>query len=264
MRRTYAKEITKEYLKRLGVEFVSTDGETVIIKGKTVKLHLVPSGKKHYKHVTFYDPEIRAGIPEEKRTNASGQFTLGVHVVNYVWNKGDRPEGMVVDHIDNDPFNNHIDNLQLLTPRENVNKDKKERPPRIVKMPKYITLEEIDRKLTAWEEFYEQAKKDKDADAAHKCRSNLSNWRAKKRMFLEDPEKYTRPIETITEHPCHARAIKRKELRSAIYTTHKAYKEALNIYSLNNPITIQNRANWKRAIAEYNEFCDETKKARAI
>ena len=40
----------------------------------------------------------------------------------YVWHKGDIPEGMVVDHIDNNPFNNSVENLQLLTPEENLAK----------------------------------------------------------------------------------------------------------------------------------------------
>lgn len=36
------------------------------------------------------------------------------------------PDGnkMVVDHIDNNPSNNHIDNLQIITQRENCSKDK--------------------------------------------------------------------------------------------------------------------------------------------
>lgn len=38
----------------------------------------------------------------------------------YAWFKGDVGEGMVVDHIDNNPFNNSPTNLQLLTPEENL------------------------------------------------------------------------------------------------------------------------------------------------
>lgn len=40
----------------------------------------------------------------------------------YVWHKGDIPDGYVVDHIDNDSFNNSIDNLQILTVEENLAK----------------------------------------------------------------------------------------------------------------------------------------------
>ena len=34
-------------------------------------------------------------------------------------------KGMVVDHIDNDPLNNKLNNLQVITHRENCSKDKK-------------------------------------------------------------------------------------------------------------------------------------------
>lgn len=40
----------------------------------------------------------------------------------YVWFKGDIPEGYTVDHIDNNPFNNNLRNLQLLTLKENLEK----------------------------------------------------------------------------------------------------------------------------------------------
>ena len=42
--------------------------------------------------------------------------------VIYAWFKGDIPDGYVVDHIDNNPFNNNIDNLQLLSIEENLYK----------------------------------------------------------------------------------------------------------------------------------------------
>ena len=46
----------------------------------------------------------------------------------YAWFLGDIPEGMVVDHIDNDPFNNKLENLQLLTPEENLKKRFEDNP----------------------------------------------------------------------------------------------------------------------------------------
>jgi len=40
----------------------------------------------------------------------------------YAWYKGDIPDGYVVDHIDNDSYNNLPNNLQLLTIEENLAK----------------------------------------------------------------------------------------------------------------------------------------------
>lgn len=42
-----------------------------------------------------------------------------VHRANYIWNVGDIPEGITVDHIDYDITNNKLDNLRLATHYEN-------------------------------------------------------------------------------------------------------------------------------------------------
>lgn len=54
------------------------------------------------------------------RRIAGSDFSISIH--NLVWDVfGDKPrsEGMEVDHIDFDGMNNRIDNLQLLTRKEN-------------------------------------------------------------------------------------------------------------------------------------------------
>lgn len=261
-RKPYAREITKEYLKSLGVEHVSEDGSTIIVNGKEKNTYNNYSGNRLYKQVRLYDHDIRFEIPVKERNCGTGTFYLGVHVLNYVWNKGDKPQGMVIDHIDNNPLNNHISNLQCITPRENVNKDK-DRPPRVVHMPKYITLEEIERKLEGWTEFYEQAKKDHDAYAAHRGRCNISLWRARHRMFLEDPEKYTKTSkQPKPEHECHARAEKRRELQAKIDSARKYYKEILAAYGKDDPITKKYWGEWKMAIAEMYTFKEECKTAK--
>lgn len=40
----------------------------------------------------------------------------------YAWFKGEVKDGEEVDHIDNDPFNNKLENLQVLTHEENLRK----------------------------------------------------------------------------------------------------------------------------------------------
>jgi hypothetical protein len=256
-KRTYAREITKEYLKKLGVEHVSEDGKTVIANGKEVKLRELYSGKRPYFNVQFHDPELYASIPKEERKSHSGVVNVGVHILNFVWNNQDKPQGLVVDHIDNNPLNNHISNLQLSTCKNNVTKDRN-RPPRIVRMPKYITLEKIESKLAYYTDLYEKAKAEHDADTVHKLRSSLSDWNAKKRMFLENPEKYTKPVIEVVEHECHARAAKKRELKLEIDRAHRFYQELREAYGKDDPIVYQYWGEWKMAIARYKWFCAET------
>ena len=45
-----------------------------------------------------------------------------IHRLYYAWFKGCAPEGMVIDHIDNNTFNNDISNLQPLTYKESIEK----------------------------------------------------------------------------------------------------------------------------------------------
>lgn len=259
-KRIYAKEITKDYLKKLGVEYVSEDGLTVIVKGTPAKFRKTYSGKRPYFNVQFHDPDLYASVPKEERKASSGQVTIGVHVLNFVWNKEPiKPQGLVVDHKDNNSTNNHKDNLRLVTVKLNVTKDRN-RPPRIVRMPKYITLEKIESKLAHYYELYEQAKADHDADTTHKLRSSLSDWNAKKRMFLEDPDKYTKP--KSPEHECHARAIKRKELKREVDRAHRFYQEIKEAYGKDDEITYKYWGEWKLAVAKYYAFCEETKRAR--
>lgn len=257
-KRTYAREITKDYLKKLGVEHVSEDGLTVIVKGEKLNLRETYSGKRPYLNVQLYDHDLRMSIPKEERTSSSGQFTIGIHVLNFVWNNQDKPQGLVIDHVDNNSLNNHISNLQLSTVKVNVTKDRN-KPPRVVRMPKYITLEKIEQKLSHYTELYEQAKKDHDADTAHKLRGSLSDWNAKKRQFLEDPEKYTKPVIEVVEHECHARAEKRRALKKEIDVAHRFYQELAEAYGKDDFITKQSWYEWKLAIAKYKMFCNETK-----
>ena len=82
---------------------------------------------------------------------------------------------MVIDHINNDPFDNRLENLQEITPGENLAKDRKYNR---IKKPKCLTKFEIELRLKNNIELYEDAKKRHDANAAHKYRANISNYKA--------------------------------------------------------------------------------------
>lgn len=59
----------------------------------------------------YYDILLSNGKPTRFRLNR----------VVYETFKGEIPEGMYVNHIDENKLNNHISNLNLLTPKENSN-----------------------------------------------------------------------------------------------------------------------------------------------
>lgn len=69
---------------------------------------------KYYPKVTFCVTQTRYNIPLSRLV--------------YAWFNGDIPDGYVVDHIDNDSFNNDPKNLQLLTIEENLAKRFEDNP----------------------------------------------------------------------------------------------------------------------------------------
>lgn len=46
----------------------------------------------------------------------------------YAWFKGDIPDGYVIDHINNNCYDNSLDNLQILTQEQNLEKRFKDNP----------------------------------------------------------------------------------------------------------------------------------------
>ena len=101
--------------------------------------------KVFYKDGKFYQARPKAGVLELKpfinaKTHKYGKticyeliqlynYTthkgalMTYHAFLYAWFKGEVPAGYDVDHIDGNTLNNDIDNLQLLTRKENTNKN---------------------------------------------------------------------------------------------------------------------------------------------
>ena len=55
---------------------------------------------------------------------------------------GDRPKGMVIDHIDGNRFNNHYTNLRYCTQKENVNNPNSQKPGKKRNTPAIIATKE--------------------------------------------------------------------------------------------------------------------------
>ena len=169
MRQEYAMSINKEYLQYLGITSVSEDGKEIVVNGKKV-LNQYFDG--NYYSILLYDPIRRQAVKKELRTNTTGEFVLGVHRVVYTWFNGFIPTGLVVDHINGDKTDNHKDNLQLLTPQQNLFKSRKTEK-KVYPLPKkkVITIDECKNLLEECVENYEKAKRDKNAVLAKKYRT---------------------------------------------------------------------------------------------
>lgn len=176
----YAKELTRNYLEYLGVTNVTKDGR--IFKGDKEATQYYDG---RYLSVAFYDPAIRLAIPFEKRRSDTGcgQFALGVHRIVYAWYNKIIPTGMVIDHIDNNKTNNNLDNLRMVTPRENIIKERPEANTKLMKCKLNKDRSFYEDKLKEYTELYEKAKLNKDQVAAHKLRTCISQYRARLRYY---------------------------------------------------------------------------------
>jgi len=79
-------------------------------KKRKLKPQKASQSKKGYVQVRLYD--------------GSGKLGKLQYVHRLVWQNfvGEIPEGLEIDHIDGDPLNNNIKNLQLLSRRDNTDK----------------------------------------------------------------------------------------------------------------------------------------------
>lgn len=178
MAKNYASALTRDYLEYLGITEVSEDG-TKIMKGEQ---ELTQHYDGHYKQITLYDPAVRKATPENLRNNSTGQLYFGVHRIVYCWYNRVIPAGMVIDHRNSNKLDNRLENLQLLTPQENINKERGESTKQI-KCKLDRPRDYYEDKLAKYLALYEEAKKNHDEYKAHKQRANLANIRARLRYY---------------------------------------------------------------------------------
>ena len=153
----------------LGISILERDSEGHLIKGKD----------RVYKY-TCKDGTV------SEYTGWTGKLrTIGLHRAMWAWFYNEVPEGMVVDHINNKHSqieDYYLDNLQLLTPKQNLAKERicnvKEIPCKLDRPRSYY-----EDKLAKYEALYEEAKKNHDKEAAHKQRANIAQTRARLRYW---------------------------------------------------------------------------------
>ena len=265
----YARRLTREELIEGGITEVTITGR-VFKKGEEVTPSIDDQG---YFVFSIYDRDEdgnKIKIPK-KNTTYKSQYTykmrtIGLHRLMWAWHYGEVPGGMVVDHISNK--HNHIedyylDNLQLMTPGENLAKERDNWHQYELKCklnkPRSFYEQKLEGYILAWE----QAKKDGDSKAAHHLRGNVSQTRARLRYYDNHIEEYLKnpPKKVLGPHPCHARAAKRRELQSNVDKTRLMYMQLKEVYGKDDEYVKQVWGEWKLAIAMLQSFKAENKRA---
>ena len=175
----YAKELTKEYLKKVGITKITKDGKHIYFGKREADQLLLNSG---YLAFNIYDKDIYDILYPITKSKAAGELLVPVHRAVYAWYRGSTVENMIVDHINDNKTDNRLENLQVLTPKENIWKNRVcdvwELKCRLTK-PRSFYEEKLEKYLR----LYELAKKEKDADRVHKLRANISQSRARLRYW---------------------------------------------------------------------------------
>lgn len=140
----YARRLTREEVIRSGIRVAVEDGHLQIYRGsEKCQLHSTPSYYRNPK-IRCYNkrevvPYFTVALYEFDENNnkikiyrnSSSYYTYKTRIttlqrVVWAWYNGEVPDGMTVDHINNqheflDDYK--IENLQLLSPKDNIHKD---------------------------------------------------------------------------------------------------------------------------------------------
>lgn len=127
----YCKSLTKQELLDAGLTSVEyIDGQWRVFrhwrknnsKSKTdLEISITLACGKHKYRPNKYYQKITFSFNRKV-------YNIPLSRLVYVWYKGDIPDGYVVDHINNDSFDNRPENLQLLTVGDNLKKRFEDNP----------------------------------------------------------------------------------------------------------------------------------------
>lgn len=236
MRKEYASKLTKKELIENGITDITKDGK-VFRNGKEIHLS---ENKAGYLVFPIYEKDEQGNkikIPcnrDFKYKNKDGTekvcnvetyiykyATIGVHRAMWAWYFNEVPQGLVVDHIDNNKKNNTLENLQLLTQGANVMKERD------------FSTKEIKCRLNVPRSFYEnklfkaieackEAQLNHDAEAYHSARALKYTACARLRYYdshLEEAEQILqeqeqeRIAQALATEAYHKRAMEKNLLK---------------------------------------------------
>lgn len=211
----YAKKLTKERLIQEGFTEITKEGRLfkgerevfprwngkegnpnrylcIMVYQRDSEGHLIKGKDRIYRYTR------KDGTIGEYISWSAKQETFGLHRAIWAWFHDEVPEGYVVDHISNKHSrieDYHLDNLQLLTSKQNL---AKERPDSTREIPCKLDRPRsyYEDKLAEYEKLYENAKLEHNAKNAHKHRTNIANSRARLRYY----DNHTEEVNNMTEY----------------------------------------------------------------
>lgn len=263
MSKIYARKLTKEYLLNHGVKEITEDCKVIFEDGRVLeKEDDFIKNKQGY--LTFYVYDLdengnRIKRPVKRRSKYTEKIyntyiykirTICLHRAMFAWHYNEVPEGYVVDHINNKHdtlADNRLENLQLLSPRANLVKERNNVDIRESSCRMIFPLSHYENKLNTYLNKY---KSSKDQEEKHLLRKYISDYRAKIRYWKNHEEEYIKNEET--------KALKDKALKAQKERTKtlKHYKqiadEAKELYK-QDPSS-DNSYYWHLAVNNYNEY----------
>ena len=254
----YARRLTKEDLINSGITLVTEDGH-VFREEKEVIPNINQNG--YFMHFIYELDDLgnRIQVPSEKSVfgYVYKMRSIGLHRLMWAWFHDEVPAGFVVDHINNEHKtleDYHLSNLQLLTPGQNIAKERNSAAWLRYELPCKLNKPRsfYEDKLNMYVADYEKAKADGDAKLAHNRRSNISQCKARLRYYDAHIAEFQKEAENKDEDVRraykHNRAAQIRQFKEELKILHERFNEAQKTYGPGHELTNEARAKWKRGI----------------
>lgn len=197
----YARKLTKEELIVGGITNITEDGR---VWKHGIEITEFPLNKQGYKYIYIYDRDENGcyiKIPRKTKTGKDSYIyksrSITVNRAMLAWFNGEIKDGLVADHINNIRDDYNIDNLQPITPGQNIAKERDNWNVKEMKCNMKKPREFYEQKLEFYLDRYDKAKELKDKEFAHKCRTSISHTRARLRYWDSHQKEYEENMEEL-------------------------------------------------------------------